>query len=136
MTIEYALMAGASYVSTRAPINRFPIPISQGWTDLLQHKENPSGFEATAYVNGSEIVISFAGTDPTSPMDWVANSTLAAGVPGVDQLLEAAQYYLKIQTQYGNNITFTGHSLGGGLASLMGVLFNHQAVTFYQAPFG
>ncbi|MHB1429791.1 MAG: lipase family protein [Rhodocyclaceae bacterium] len=32
-------------------------------------------------------------------------------------------------------ITFTGHSLGGGLAALMGVFFDCQAVTFDQAPF-
>ena len=132
--IEYALMAGAAYISTRKPINQFPIP--QGWTDLQEHEEHPSGFEASAYFNGSEIVISYAGTYPTSPMDWMANSTLGAGVPGVDQLLEAAQYYLSIRAQYGNNISFTGHSLGGGLASLMGALFNHPAFTFDQAPFG
>lgn len=30
--IEYALMAGASYLSTRALINQFPIPT--GWSQL------------------------------------------------------------------------------------------------------
>ncbi|MDP2977122.1 MAG: lipase family protein, partial [Anaerolineales bacterium] len=33
------------------------------------------------------------------------------------------------------NITFTGHSLGGGIAALMGVFFGKTAVTFDQAPF-
>ena len=32
-------------------------------------------------------------------------------------------------------VSFTGHSLGGGLAALMGVMFDEQAVTFDQAPF-
>ena len=32
--IEYALMAGASYISTRDPKNQFPIP--QGW-DVTKH---------------------------------------------------------------------------------------------------
>ena len=32
-------------------------------------------------------------------------------------------------------ISFTGHSLGDGLAALMGVMFDEQAVTFDQAPF-
>jgi hypothetical protein len=34
--IEYALMAGTSYVSTRSEINRFPAP--QGWTEILEGK--------------------------------------------------------------------------------------------------
>ena len=37
--IEYALMAGASYISTRADINKFPIP--QGWTTAT----NPPHFK-------------------------------------------------------------------------------------------
>ena len=32
-------------------------------------------------------------------------------------------------------ISFTGHSLGGGLASLMAVYFNKSATTFDPAPF-
>ena len=35
---------------------------------------------------------------------------------------------------YGTNITFTGHSLGGGQAALMGVFFNRQAVTSTPRP--
>ncbi|MBU1777952.1 MAG: putative Ig domain-containing protein, partial [Gammaproteobacteria bacterium] len=114
-----------------------------GWSEFF-HVPDPAvpdfqgadGFEAVTFTNGTETVISFAGTYPTSPMDWIANSTLGAGVPGVDQLFEAAQYYLAVKAQYGDNISFTGHSLGGGLAALMGALFNHQAFTFDQAPFG
>lgn len=33
------------------------------------------------------------------------------------------------------NITFTGHSLGGGLAAMMGVFFDRHAVVFDAAPF-
>ncbi|TAN76900.1 MAG: calcium-binding protein, partial [Magnetospirillum sp.] len=33
------------------------------------------------------------------------------------------------------NITFTGHSMGGGLAGLMGVLFSRPAYTFDPAPY-
>jgi hypothetical protein len=62
--IEYALMAGASYISNRADINKFPAP--EGWTESVEDRRNkPSGFEATYFTNGTEIVISFAGTDPS-----------------------------------------------------------------------
>lgn len=77
----------------------------------------PSGFEAVSFVKGSEIVISFAGTNFELAADWTqANVPLAFGLLGT-QLIDAAKYYLEIKAQNPNaNITLTGHSLGGGLA--------------------
>ena len=67
--------------------------------------------------------------------DIAADIGLATGV-GSAQLLQAAEYYLQVQAANPTaNITFTGHSLGGGLAALMGVFFGKRAVTFDQAPF-
>lgn len=133
--IEYALMAGASYIDTRASVNRFPAP--EGWA-MSNHKSKDSGFEAVTFTNGTNIVISYAGTGPGSVFtqpDWGANAGLATGY-GSDQLLQAAEYYLQVKAaNVGGNIIFTGHSLGGGLAALMGVFFGKQAVTFDQAPF-
>ena len=132
---EYALMAGRAYQSTRAGINRFPVP--EGWNEPLdKRKLLPSGFEAGYFVRGNEIVISFAGTGPEllNP-DWLANAFLTLGV-GATQLDEAAAYYMEVRAANPNaSITFTGHSLGGGLAALLGVFFNETAVTFDPAPF-
>lgn len=90
--VEYALMAGVSYRSTRADINRFPIP--DGWLEVpLSHVTMPSGFEAVSFQRGNEIVISFAGT--AQLVDWLANIGLATGA-GSDQLRDAAVYYLEI----------------------------------------
>lgn len=67
--------------------------------------------------------------------DIAADIGLGTGV-GSAQLLQAAEYYLQVQAANPNAaITFTGHSLGGGLAALMGVFFGKRAVTFDQAPF-
>ena len=137
--IEYALMAGVSYVSTRAEINRFPAP--QGWLESIDDRRQlPSGFESTHFSRGSEIVISFAGTYPSDFFgDWKANVDLANGF-GSTQLLEAAEYYLQVKaanqaTNQNTTITLTGHSLGGGLAALIGVFFGEQTLAFNQAPF-
>ena len=140
-TIEYALMAGASYISTRPDINKFPIP--QGWvavTNPPHFQDDATGFEAISFQRGNEIVIAYAGTNPNDGIlppgpDNQANIGLATGV-GADQLRQAAEYYLQVKAANpGATISFTGHSLGGGLAALMGVFFGKQAVTFDQAPF-
>ncbi len=136
--IDCALMAGAAYRSTRDPINRFPIP--SGWSEIIeQYRSLPSGFEAATFTRGTgantEIVISFAGTGNDG--DWIyGNIPLAAGNLS-DQLRQAADYYLQVKASApaGATISFTGHSLGGGLASLMAVLFGESATTFDQAPF-
>jgi Ca2+-binding RTX toxin-like protein len=143
-TIEYALMAGASYRDTRPDINKFPIPA--GWNMVSRYpQDNATGFEAAALGNSAtitastEIVISYAGSyDKDYTGDWVADAGLASG-EGSAQLLQAAEYYLQIKAATASNpnvhITLTGHSLGGGLAALVGVFFGVQATTFDQAPF-
>lgn len=141
-TIEYALMAGASYISTRRNDgNKFPIP--QGWNRVSYSPPVSSGFEAAAFGNAatlaasSEIVISFAGTyDQDYLGDMMADAGLAMGF-GSDQLLQAIRYYLDVKASApaGTTITLTGHSLGGGLAALVSVFFGVSATTFDQAPF-
>lgn len=135
--IEYALMAGASYISTRPDINKFPVP--QGWvavTNPPYFKDDTTGFEAIAFTNGTEIVISFAGTYENSAADIITDFQLAIGFYSAAQLTQAAEYYLQIKAANPNaTITLTGHSLGGGLAALVGVFFGVEAHTFDQAPF-
>jgi Ca2+-binding RTX toxin-like protein len=138
--IEYALMAGASYISTRPDINKFPVP--QGWTPFFPVPDpstptfpTSAGFEAVSFTNGSEIVISFAGTYDQSAADLFADAGLAMGGGSV-QLTQAVDYYLQVKAANPNaTITLTGHSLGGGLAALVGVFFGVPATTFDQAPF-
>jgi hypothetical protein len=138
--LEYALMSGGSYLSTRDQRNQFPIP--NGWTQLSISRDDNSGFEAVAFQQGtgtnpSNIVISFAGTN-FGVADLAADAALGSGIVWSQQLGQAAAFYLEILQNplYSNaTISFTGHSLGGGLAALLGVFFNQQATTFDQAPF-
>ena len=131
--IEYALMAGGSYISTRPEINQFPTP--QNWVSFYPQSLD-TGFEAVSFTNSTEIVISYAGTkDIYDTGDNAANIGLAAGL-GSGQLKQAAEYYLQVKAANpGATITLTGHSLGGGLAALIGVFFGVPATTFDQAPF-
>ncbi|MGB3225127.1 MAG: hypothetical protein WBB23_20210, partial [Desulforhopalus sp.] len=133
--LELSLMANRAYQSSpsRTPINTSPAP--DGWEEK-RHDVNPdSGFEAVSFQRGNEIVISFAGTYPKSGADLLADIELAAGNLH-QQLIDAALYYCEIKVANPEAvISFTGHSLGGGLAAVMGVFFDKQAVTFDPAPF-
>ena len=133
--LDYALMAGASYFSTRSDLNRFPLPAD--WTERLEFrtKFDRSGFEAATFQKGTDVVISFAGTSPGAA-DWIhGNIPLLNGALS-DQLRDAADYYLQVKASLpaGTHITLTGHSLGGGLAALIAVMFGETAVTFDQLP--
>jgi Lipase (class 3) len=134
--IDCALMAGASYLSNRPDVNKFPVPEGWGTIGDSHFSDTSSGFEAVSFKSGDEIVISFAGTNSKDFFgDVAADVALGSGYWST-QLLQAAEYYMEIKKEnpYAK-ITFTGHSLGGGLASLMGVFFDETAVTFDQAPF-
>jgi Ca2+-binding RTX toxin-like protein len=138
-TIDYSLLAGASYYDTRDKNNRTPVP--QGWNYLSRIPQDTStGFEVVAFervTNGvTEIVISFAGTYPKDVTgDIAADIGLALG-QGSEQLTQALDYYLAVKATNSNAlITLTGHSLGGGLAALVGIFFGVETHTFDQAPF-
>lgn len=128
----YALLAGVAYRSTRHKLNRLPMP--EGWSEI-EHETETSGFEVISFKRDNEIVIAYAGTGPGLP-DWDDNILLGTGVSLSPQLKEAVAYYLEVKRANPQaQITLTGHSLGGGLASLIGVFFDESAVTFDQAPF-
>jgi hypothetical protein len=130
--VDYALMAGRAYQTSRGEINWLPVP--QGWLEQIdKRKILPSGFEAGYFQRGTEIVISIAGTNGTG--DFGTDIALGLGI-AANQLKEAAAYYLSVKAANPDAvISFTGHSLGGGLASLLGAFFGEKAVTFDQAPF-
>lgn len=71
--------------------------------------------------------MAFAGTDFTSWLDWKANLLQGMGY-------ESAQYShaIKIAKVQGA-ITFTGHSLGGGLASAATIHTGGKGVVFNAA---
>ncbi len=143
-TLEYALMAANSYAESENVVDpNNEIPASAGWTRFDGRDLANSGFLARAYRNSTgEIVISFGGTTfeggtADQLRDWLkGNVPAAAGVTLARQVVDAARFYLDVlAANPGANISFTGHSLGGGLASLMAVFFDRTAATFDSAPF-
>lgn len=94
-------------------------------------------------MKGDELVIAYAGTTFEKLLpDWYrGNIPTAVGLGVSGQLKQAAMFYLDAISSYGIagnpnlKVSFTGHSLGGGLASLMSVFFNRPSTVFDEAPF-
>ena len=128
---EYAVLSLYVYSSTIK--NKTELP--PGW-ELAEslHPDNALGFSYGVFrrTGSSEIVLAYAGTN--QGVDWIANVTTAIGLSST-QATQAAVAYLQAKALYGSNITFTGHSLGGGLASVLAVWFDRPATVFDEAPF-
>jgi YD repeat-containing protein len=117
--------------------------ISGGWKRLQGYGdvsfENSDGYRGALYsrtINGkpTEYTFATAGTDPTTISDIVADATQPLGV--------AEQYdFARTQAIALNNVlksnnqelTFVGHSLGGGEASLNALTTDRPAITFNAA---
>lgn len=129
---EYAQLASAVYNKT--PVNTLP---TGGWQANYVSRDI-EGFEVTAYAKGDDIVIAYAGTNGENggALDFLTgNFPAGLGLPSI-QVQRAMEFYIAVRQANPNaNISFTGHSLGGGLASLMAVYFDKPATVFDPAPF-
>lgn len=137
--IACAVLSGAAYEEGRSPINcinkdGFIDALSAIELDVPYDQSNIFGFEAHAYQYNGQVIIAYTGTDVSQPGDIYSDVMLGVG-NNEFQIKIAAEFYYKVKEVYGDNVVFTGHSLGGGLAALMGVFFDKKAITFDPAPF-
>jgi hypothetical protein len=106
-----------------------------------------ASFFAQAYTWNGATVISYRGTDHAGPSvkDWTLGDVLSGwdvslGFSAEIQAQLALDFYKSVATSLGAttqsaNIELTGHSLGGGLAGLIGAVYNKTAVLFDNMPF-
>jgi Ca2+-binding RTX toxin-like protein len=141
--LEYAGLSGYAHFAKRTPENLPDAATLYGFHEKRSDRlvDEANGFEGTILTRGNQVVVAFAGT-----IDWVdlwEDITLFLG--SGTQIASAARLYmyavnivlprLKAQGITDPQISFTGHSLGGGIASVMAVLFNKPAMVFDSAPF-
>ncbi len=137
-TRELALMAADVYHDIPSPPPGYRVA---GDADLArigldpQNLSSPeSAFRARVYVRdtaqGSQFVVSFRGS--TDASDWKANAQQALGLPS-DQYSRALMIARAIGRHPEADVTITGHSLGGGLASAAALASGRQATTFNAA---
>ena len=135
---DYARLAQAAYEEGD--------PIPDGWRkvdadELKKLGIDPSeldtanGMQATIYQNADgKYVLAFRGTEPSrQPALDIAND-IEGGVSTSPQVLEAINLSTKLAKAVGReNVDFTGHSLGGELASAGALATGGKAVTFNAA---
>jgi hypothetical protein len=132
--IENAVFAYSVYAAS--PNNQMPLPA--GWTqNFVLSTTSPSGFAANVYAKGTgEVVIAFRGTDTDDVFPLLADFLLG-NIPAATgaistQVQQAIQVVADTMQAYpGAAISFTGHSLGGGLASLTATNSDQAAATLY-----
>ena len=103
------------------------------------------GFYAAAYDVGGTTVISYRGTDDLSLNPFGAGDIFTGWVSATGeqtgQTALAVDFYKAVtgETVYetsADNVTLTGHSLGGGLAGAVSWLSGKEALVFDHMPFG
>lgn len=136
--LELAVLAYMSY----APFDENRISTGDWAPDAtLTIDDADTGLAATTYINSSgEVVIAFRGTD--DPIGLFETDWAQGNVPGAlgwhaPQVAAALRLVADVVARYpAAPITLTGHSLGGGLASIAAACFDLRAVVFDPAPFG
>ena len=119
------------------------------WKLIDFQPNSMSGFAGAAFQNPStgEIVFAFRGTEPDQGLatflaDFVADAQIAVGgnTNGTpNQFTDAENFVNSVMNdpQYASaSYTFTGHSLGGGVASYMTYKTNHASTTFNGVGIG
>jgi hypothetical protein len=104
--------------------------IPKDWVRFSERDNESTGFHAETFYKKGAVVISFRGTDDYK--DLFENDFLQMGRNKLpNQYVDAINYYNEIQKTFpSSKIVFTGHSLGGSLAQLMGNLTGNETVTF------
>lgn len=107
------------------------------WTVSRSDTGFASGYGALVFSNGNDIIYCFKGTDFDSYWrDWISTNLLQ-GLTGLSlQHHNAVKYGIKLDKKVSTkgNLLFTGHSLGGGLASSAAIATaNRECVSFNAA---
>ncbi len=137
-TRELALMAADVYNDIASPPAGYRVATE---TDLGRLGLRPqdltsstSAFRARVYVKGAsesaEFVVAFRGT--TGSSDWQANLRQGVGLSS-DHYARALIIGRALARNPDANVSITGHSLGGGLASAASIASGRNASTFNAA---
>jgi uncharacterized protein YukE len=123
-------LADSAYQTSGAP---------EGW-ERVENYAGSDGFFAVAFrKKGTDtVVVAYRGTDGDSVKDWREDAFNAADLPTnqARQAIDVATSIANDPRFKGSDIEYTGHSLGGSLASIASVATGNPAKTFNAASIG
>ncbi|MFU2221842.1 hypothetical protein [Streptococcus pluranimalium] len=101
--------------------------------------DNKTGTSGTAFLdkNTGEVIIAYTGTnkDGNAVQDIIGADLSGIGMGIGGHYQPAFDFYETIRGQYGDNITLTGHSLGGNVAQRVALEYNvDNTVVYNSAP--
>lgn len=136
--LQFSETKGASKLAYNAELGDvYKFPDGKQWevVDVLENEGRwENGFRGIALKNGDEIIVAYAGTDPKSPGDIGTDLLQGIGF-APPQYKMAVDFANKWKNQVGaDNVTLTGHSLGGGLAAYASIKTDLKATTVNSAP--
>ncbi len=132
-TRDYAEVAECAYVDADCSTRFVEADLES--LNLQIEDLHEGSFHAEIFYDSDndEYIVTFAGTDFTSPGDWISNIEQELGLSAF-QYEKAVELATKLQTfNDGRNITYTGHSLGGGLATTAAAVSGANANVFNPA---
>lgn len=136
---QNALLSADVYQDMAAPPSGFHVASTEALRDLgltptMLEQPGVSSFRARVYVaadgeGGTRYVVAFRGSQTGE--DWRNNLGQGLGLdaPSYDKALQIGRQIARS----GEDVTFTGHSLGGGLASAAAIASGREADTFNAA---
>ncbi len=107
------------------------LPVSLG---LRSFEDADSGYFGALYRNADNgnVIYANRGTEGLDKLDVRADILQAFGLESA-QYTKAINIARKLEKTYNNQVSFTGHSLGGGLASAQALVTGLPATTFNAA---
>lgn len=126
--IDYKLHNDCKAISA-AEYKNSKIKAPADWKRIKTKSNVLTGFRAGVYKKDNNIIIVYRGTD--SVMDVIVSDSdmIENRVPS--QIHDARKFYKEIRQAYPNcKIIFTGHSLGGSNAQVMGSETGCETITF------
>lgn len=105
--------------------------IPQNWIKISEFDNSKTGFHGEAFLKNGNLVIAIRGTDEKLN-DLIKEDISHLAMKKLpNQYADAQKFYEQVKKDFPDiKIIFTGHSLGGSLAQLMGNLTGCETVTF------
>jgi RHS repeat-associated protein len=129
--LKYARLSVAAYGASRNDGNLQRV-INDGWSVEFEFEQNDVGYRTVLFRHGvtGERVMAYAGTDDFPD---VITDVWQGLLSGTTQYHRAITDSIQAKVRFGPIDHFTGHSLGGGLASLAALANRKRATTFNAA---